>query len=126
MFISYSSKDQAFAQKLHDDLQDKGVRCWFAGEDIKAGQKIHPQITDATRLHDKLLLILSEHSMRSTWVETEIRNARKRERMEGRQMLFPLVLVGYHDLREWELFDADEGRDLAAELRAYFIPDFSN
>ena len=41
-------------------------------------------------------------------------------------MLFPLGLVGYHDLKEWELFDADEGRDLAAELRAYFIPDFSN
>ena len=29
-FISYSSKDQEFADRLHADLQNKGVRCWFA------------------------------------------------------------------------------------------------
>ncbi|MDX2453880.1 hypothetical protein [Desulfosarcina sp.] len=28
--------------------------------------------------------------------------------------------------RYWELFDADTGTDLAAEVRSYFIPDFSN
>lgn len=28
-FISYSSKDQAFAERLHTDLQSKGVRCWL-------------------------------------------------------------------------------------------------
>jgi len=29
-FISYSSKGQAFAEQLRADLQDHGVRCWFA------------------------------------------------------------------------------------------------
>jgi uncharacterized protein YjbI with pentapeptide repeats len=29
-FISYSSRDQAFAERLHADLQNQGVRCWFA------------------------------------------------------------------------------------------------
>jgi hypothetical protein len=29
-FISYNSKDQKFAQRLHDDLQNSGVRFWFA------------------------------------------------------------------------------------------------
>ncbi|HKV12827.1 MAG TPA: toll/interleukin-1 receptor domain-containing protein, partial [Thermoanaerobaculia bacterium] len=62
---------------------------------------------------------------RSNWVEAEIRSARKQERSEGRQILFPLRLVTYEDLKSWELFNADEGRDLAAELREYFIPDFS-
>jgi hypothetical protein len=36
-FISYSSKDQEFAERLHADLQSKGVRCWFAPEDLKIG-----------------------------------------------------------------------------------------
>ena len=31
-FISYSSKDQEFAERLHADLQANGVRCWFAPE----------------------------------------------------------------------------------------------
>jgi hypothetical protein len=39
-FISYSSKDQVFAERLHADLQAKGVRCWFAPEDMKIGDKI--------------------------------------------------------------------------------------
>ena len=36
-FISYSSRDEAFARILHDDLQNNGVRCWFAPEDMKIG-----------------------------------------------------------------------------------------
>lgn len=31
----------------------------------------------------------------------------------------------YEVLRDWKLFDADEGEDLAAEIREYYIPDFS-
>jgi uncharacterized protein YjbI with pentapeptide repeats len=34
-FISYASKDDAFAKRLHADLQNHGVRCWFAPEDMK-------------------------------------------------------------------------------------------
>ena len=40
-FISYSSKDQAFAERLHTDLQDNGVRCWFAPHDVQGGRKLH-------------------------------------------------------------------------------------
>lgn len=125
-FISYASVDEPFARRLHDDLQDAGVRCWFAPEKMKGGQKIHDQITEAIRLHDKLLLILSEHSMKSPWVAEEIKRARRREAREGRQMLFPLGLVDYDWLKAWELFDADTVTDLAAEVRAYYIPDFSH
>src|SRR5271165_5669922 len=56
-FISYSTRDQEFAERLHTDLQAKGVRCWFAPHDIKGGQKIHEQIDEAIRRYDKLLLI---------------------------------------------------------------------
>jgi hypothetical protein len=59
-FISYSTKDQKFAERLYSDLQGNGVRCWFAPHDIKGGRKIHEQIDEAIRLHDRLLLILSK------------------------------------------------------------------
>ena len=35
-------------------------------------------------------------------------------------------LVDMETLRDWECFDADSGKDLAVELREYFIPDFSH
>ena len=40
VFISYSTKDQDFDERLHTDLQDKGVRCWFAPEDVQGGKKL--------------------------------------------------------------------------------------
>ena len=39
-FISYSSKDDAFARRLYADLQSHNVRCWFAPEDLKWGDRI--------------------------------------------------------------------------------------
>ncbi len=125
-FISYSTADQEFAEQLHADLQNKGVRCWFAPNDIQGGKKIHEQIDEAIRLHDKLLLILSPSSMNSEWVKTEIAKARKRELRENRRMLFPLRLVNFETLRDWECFDGDTGKDSAREIREYFIPEFSN
>ncbi len=125
-FISYSTNDQEFADRLYADLQSKGVRCWFAPHDIQSGRKIHEQIHDAIRLHDKLLLILSEGSMNSDWVGTEIANARERETQEKKQMLFPISLAPFEKVKGWKLFDAERGKDSAREIREYFIPDFSN
>ena len=125
-FISYSTKDQDFADSLHADLQANGVRCWFAPHNIHGGRKIHEQIDEAIRLYDRLLLILSDHSMNSEWVKTEIANARQREEREKRQMLFPISLVSYEKVKEWKTLDADTGKDSAREIREYFIPDFSN
>jgi hypothetical protein len=124
-FISYSTRDQEFADRLYADLQAKGVRCWFAPHDIQGGRKIHEQLDEAIRLHDKLLLILSESSMGSNWVKTEIAGAREREEREGKQMLFPITLAPFEKVKQWKLFDADRGLDSAREVREYYIPDFS-
>src|SRR5262249_36225505 len=125
-FISYSSKDQEFAERLYNDLQANGVRCWFAPHDVKGGRKLHEQIDLAILVHDRTLLILSPESINSSWVKTEIAKARKREIAEKRQVLFPIRLVNFEVLRQWECFDADAGTDSAKEIREYFIPDFSN
>ena len=91
-FISYSSKDEEFARRLHADLQDKGVRCWFAPHDMPIGAKILDAIDEAIRLRDKLLLILSEHAIASDWVEDEVTKAFAEERRRGRLVLFPVRL----------------------------------
>lgn len=124
-FISYSGRDQEFADRLHADLQSKGVRCWFAPHDIHGGKKLHEQIDVAIRMHERLLLILSVNSMNSEWVKTEVSKARRREITEKKRVLFPVRLVPFEVLRDWELFDADEGKDLAKEIREYYIRDFS-
>ena len=125
-FISYSGKDQEFADRLFADLQQQGVRCWFAPHHIQSGKKLHEQIDIAIRLHEKLLLILSPDSINSEWVKTEIAKARKRESQEKKRVLFPVRLnISYEQLQEWECFDSDRGKDSAREIREYYIPDFT-
>jgi len=125
-FISYSTKDQDFAVLLHADLQANGVRCWFAPHDMESGKKLHEQIDQAIRLHERLLLILSPDSINSEWVKTEIKKARNREIKEKRRVLFPIGLISFEDLKNWEYPDPDTGKDIALEIREYYIPDFTN
>ena len=91
-FISYSSKDQDAADRLHADLQSKGIRCWIAPEDMKIGDRIRQRIDEEIRRYDKLLLILSEHSIDSDWVEKEVETAFEEERRRKRTVLFPIRL----------------------------------
>ena len=91
-FISYSSKDQELAERLHADLRGKNVRCWFAPEDLKIGDKLRPSFDEAIRVHDKLMVLLSESSVSSPWVEKEVETAFEKEHREKRTVLFPIRL----------------------------------
>ena len=90
-FISYSSKDEDFAKRLYADLQSEGVRCWFAPEDMKIGDKIRHTLDESIRIYDKLLLILSENSINSKWVEKEVETAFDKETLTH-TVLFPIRL----------------------------------
>jgi hypothetical protein len=89
-FISYSVKNRVFADRLYADLQNKGVRCWFAPPDLLAGAKIWDAIDEAIRLSDKVLLILSKASIASEWVEDEVTKAYAEERRRHKNVIIPI------------------------------------
>ncbi len=89
-FISYSHKDEEFAKRLHAELQNNGIRCWFAPEDMKTGDKIRGTIDEAIRFRDKLLIVLSEESIKSDWVEKEVETAFEEEKNRKQTVLFPI------------------------------------
>jgi uncharacterized protein YjbI with pentapeptide repeats len=89
-FISHASKDQAFAKRLYADLQNNGIRCFYAPENLPIGAKIRASIDESIRVCDQLILILSRHSVASQWVEQEVETALARERQQGTTILFPV------------------------------------
>ena len=97
-FISYSSPDREFVKQLHDDLQKKDMRCWYAPEGVTIGEERRISLNETIRRFDKLLLILSEHSVNSQWIREEVKAALRRElelkQMTDRvqQVLFPIQL----------------------------------
>jgi hypothetical protein len=42
-FISYSHKDKAFARRLHDTLQGRGIRCWLDEKQLRPGDDVYEQ-----------------------------------------------------------------------------------
>src|SRR5579859_6308513 len=59
---------------------------------MKIGDSIHARIDESIRLYDKLLLVLSEHALTSTWVEREVTAAFEKEQQQGQRVLFPIRL----------------------------------
>ncbi len=91
-FISYSSRNQDFAERLHADLKSRHIDCWFAPEELKTGDRFPDRIEESIRLYDKLLLILSRDSIQSSWVEREVRAALEKEDKREKSVLFPIRL----------------------------------
>ena len=123
-FISYSHRDHNFCQTLCAHLNASGIKTWFSPKDIKGGGIIHEQVEEAIRLYDKMIVVLSTESMNSSWVEEEIITALTRQDREGRTILFPISIVPFDDVRQWKCMDADSGRDLAREIRRFYVPEF--
>jgi len=91
LFISYSHADSTFVDKLETYLNQKGIRFWRDIHDMKSG-RMEKQIDRAIRQNPTVLLILSENSIKSDWVEHEVRTARDLEKTAGRDILCPVAL----------------------------------
>ncbi len=71
-------------------FRTREIRCWFAPHDLPIGAKTWDAIDQAIKLRDKLLLILSENSIASDWVEDEVSRAFAEERDRKQLVLFPV------------------------------------
>ncbi len=91
LFISYSHQDKSFVDKMDNALTKKGVRFWRDIHDATAG-RLETQIDRAIRQNPTVLLVLSKSSIKSDWVEHEVRAACDLEKELGRDALCPIAL----------------------------------
>jgi hypothetical protein len=117
LFISYSHADGAFVDKVESQLNAKGIRFWRDVHEMKAG-RIETQIDRAIRQNPTVLLVLSEHSLGSDWVEHEVRTARQLEKDMERDVLCPVALDDSWKTSRWP-------KRLMEQIMEYNILDFS-
>jgi hypothetical protein len=99
-FISFTEADDTFSERLYNDMQGAGVRCWRWKEDAKWGRTLMHSIDEAVRVYDKLIVICSEQSLNSPAVIREIERALQKEDAAAREgkeaeVLFPIRLDDY-------------------------------
>jgi uncharacterized protein YjbI with pentapeptide repeats len=91
LFISYSRADEPFVDHIYERLQAEGANVWLDNSHAIAGP-LEKQVQRAIRLNDIVLLVLSESSTDSDWVEAELEWARDKEKQTGRDILCPVAL----------------------------------
>lgn len=117
LFISYSHGDSVFVDKLESQLNEKGIRFWRDIHEMKAG-RIETQIDRAISQNRTVLLVLSENSIKSDWVEHEVRTARGLEKEIGRDILCPIALDDSWNSSSWP-------KRVMEQIMEYNILDFS-
>jgi hypothetical protein len=78
-FISYSTRDEDFAEWLNQDLNNAGIKTWKWDRDAVRGRDLGENIDRAIRTRGKAILVCSVNSLTSPQVEREIQQALDKE-----------------------------------------------
>lgn len=90
-FISYSSKDNIrFVEKFVDKLRDSGIEVWK--DTLETIDVDLTNIIKEIYKSDIFIVIISKYSVKSNWVNEEIKVAMKRK-IEENLRIFPVVLA---------------------------------
>jgi hypothetical protein len=92
VFISYSSKDRSFVERLATDLRSRGLYVWFDQWELKIGDSLIEKINAGITSQDYLIVVLSKASVRSQWVMKELNAALMRELNERRVVVLPILI----------------------------------
>jgi len=78
-FLCYGAEDEAFAQRLHDDLQRIGVRCWKWNHDARVCEELVTEADSPLGPRDHVVLIASRQSLAGEAVNQELERVIARE-----------------------------------------------
>ncbi len=107
LFISHSSKDDAFVRELRWTLSDLRQEVWIDSRELRAGDPLWPEIQKAIEESSAVAVVVSAAGLESKWVGQELRHALDVQKQRGRDQ-FPVfalsldgtklgVLEGYFD-----------------------------
>ena len=94
IFISYASEDGSEAGSLHRLLTLLGFHCFLAHKDIKKGEQWRAAIVSGLRTTDIFIPLLSEHGLKSPWVQQECGMAHLLRGKKKKPLIIPVTPNG--------------------------------
>ena len=91
VFISYSSTDKEFVDRLSSDLKILGLGVWLDRWEIKVGDSIISKVNDGLARNDYLIVVLSPDSINSNWVRKEVFSILMSEINSGKVKILPVL-----------------------------------
>lgn len=92
LFLSYASPDSVFALRLSGSLTLLGHSVWLDQWEIGVGEYLLGKIAAGIEYAEYSIVVLSQHTMGSAWVERELQMTYCEEIARGRTMILPVVI----------------------------------
>lgn len=91
-FISYSSEDKNFVYRVALDLKDHGIKVWLDEWEIDPGDDVRQKIEYGIENYEYFIMVLSNHSVNSPWVQKELSAALNKEVILNNEVVVPLLI----------------------------------
>lgn len=98
-FLSHASADREKAEAICASLEERGLRCWVAPRDVRAGREFGEEIIHGIENSRCLVLVLSEAANQSIYVRREVERA-----VSKRKPVFPVRIEDVLPSPSLELF----------------------
>lgn len=92
VFISHSSKDKMFVERLIADLRNAGVDIWLDKAEIGVGDSIIEKINAGLNESDYVAVVLSPNSISSRWVQQELNAAYISSLDKQNKVVLPILI----------------------------------
>jgi uncharacterized protein YjbI with pentapeptide repeats len=119
-FISYGGPDEAFARKLNEALEERGVTTFFFKDDAPLGEKLHHVMRNGVNDHDRVILVCSQASLQRAGVLNELEETLARESRDGGRTYLLPVRIDDYVIDGWK----PEKPGIAQAVRDRVIADF--
>ena len=90
LFISHSSKDDAFVRELREALAEHGQVGWIDSRELRGGDPLWTEIEKAIEGASAYAVVVSPNALQSKWVGKELRYALKVQKKRGKDE-FPVI-----------------------------------
>jgi tetratricopeptide (TPR) repeat protein len=87
LFITHSSRDDAFVRELQQALGDQKQDVWIDSRELHGGDALWPEIQQAIEDASAYAVVISTDALQSKWVGKELRHA-----LEAHKQIIPLSL----------------------------------
>jgi tetratricopeptide (TPR) repeat protein len=98
-FISHAKADAKKAQEIAASLEERGLKCWIAPRDVRAGRAYGDEIIRGIESAQSFVLVLSKASNASAFVAREVERATSKKKP-----LFAVRLANVEPAPSLELF----------------------
>jgi tetratricopeptide (TPR) repeat protein len=97
VFLSHSTKDSGFVEKLAAAMKGNGFEPWLCEEDIESGANFVAEISRGLKESDLTLLVWSPDADNSVWTQQEWTSILKQE-VEQSRIRLGVIMLRQHDL----------------------------